>query len=60
MSAEEHERTKGIKRKRVTDELRLYENIWKTRQKIVYNDQVKIGHFIHYIQNNENSKKINK
>ena len=43
MSAEEHERTKGIKRKRVTDELRLYKNIWKTRQKIVYNDQVKLG-----------------
>ena len=43
MSAEEHERTKGIKRKRVADELRLYENILKTRQKIVYNDQVKLG-----------------
>ena len=40
--------------------LRLYENIWKTRQKIVYNDQVKIGHLIHYIQDNENSKRINK
>ena len=55
MSAEEHERTKGIKRKRVTDELRLYENRWKTRQKIVYNDQEKLG-----ISFNENSKKINK
>ena len=57
MSAEEHERTKGIKRKQITDKFRLYENIWKTRQKTVYNDQVKIGHFIHYILNNENSKK---
>ena len=46
-----------MKTTRVTDELRLYENIWKTRQKIVYNDQVKIGYLIHYIQNNENSKK---
>ena len=43
MSAEEHERTKGINRKRVTDELRLYENIWKTRQKIVNDDPVKVG-----------------
>ena len=56
MSSEEHEMTKGIKRKRVADELRLYENIWKTRQRIVYNE-VKIGHFIHYIQNNEIVKK---
>ena len=55
MSAEEHERTKGIKRKRVTHELRLYENIQKTQQKIVYNDQGKLG-----ISFNENSKKINK
>ena len=60
MSAEEHERNEGINRKRIIDQLRLYENIWKTRQKIVYNDQVQIGHFIHYIQNNENSKKNNK
>ena len=55
MSVEEHERTKGIKRKRVTDELRVHENRWKTRQKIVYNDQEKLG-----ISFNENSKKINK
>ena len=46
-----------MKTTRVTDELRLYENIWKTRQKIVYKDQVKVGYLIHYIQNNENSKK---
>ena len=57
MSAEEHERNKGIKRTRVSDVLRLSKNIWKTRQKIVYNDQVKIGHFIHYIQNNDNRGK---
>ena len=55
MSAEEHERTKGIKRKQGTDELRLYENRWKTRQIIVYKDQEKLG-----ISFNENSKKINK
>ena len=52
MSAEEHERTKGIIRKLVTDEIRLYENIWKTRQKIIYNDKKKLG-----ISFNENSKK---
>ena len=62
MSAEEHERTKVIKRKQITDELRLYNSIWKgkTTQKIVYNDQVKIGHSFITFKTMKLVKKINK